>query len=289
MRVLITGGSGRAGAFTVREFASAGHDVVNVDQTRPHEALPGRFLKGALTDAGEVYDVLAQVRPEVVCHLAANPAPHGDPRQQVFHNNVLSTYHMMQAAGDFGTVKRFIYASSEMATGWITTSELPPRLPFREEDRVDTPNAYALSKYLGEVIADSLALRYPQMAFVSLRINNVITPETYHWLEDRRSGYPQGGSVNYWSYIDARDVATAFRAAAEGESAGHEVFLIAAADTCLHVPTRDALLARFGESAVQRLAEDHGTYQSLVDCTKIKHFFGWEARYTWREQQSQMA
>lgn len=284
MRVLVTGGSGRAGAFTVRELAMAGHDVVTVDQERPREPLPGSFLKAALTDAGEVYDVMMQVKPEAVCHLAANPAPYGDPRQQVFQNNVMSTYHVMQAAGDIGTVTRFVYASSEMATGWITTRELPPRLPFREEDRVNTPNAYALSKFMGEVIADSLTLRYPLMAFVSLRINNVITPDTYHWLAERRSGYPDAGSSNYWSYIDARDVATAFRASIEGSTIGHEVFLIAAADTCLDIPTREALFTRFGEVAVERLAAGHGAYQSLVNCTKIHEQLGWEAKHSWRDQ-----
>ena len=286
MRVLVTGGSGRAGVWTVKELAAAGHDVTNVDMARPKESLPGDFFKASLTDAGEVYDIFAQVRPEAVCHLAANPSPHGDPRQQVFHNNVQSTYHVMQAAGDFGTVKRFVYASSEMATGWITTSELPPRLPFREEERVDTPNAYALAKYLGEVIADSLSLRYPQMAFVSLRINNVIAPDSYHWLADRRQGYPEGGSGNYWSYIDARDVATAFRASVEGNTSGHEVFLIAAADTCLDTPTRDALLARFGTDATDRLVGSIGDYQSLVDCTKIRQALGWEATHSWRDAEN---
>jgi nucleoside-diphosphate-sugar epimerase len=269
----------------VRELTEAGHDVTNVDRARPGSAGPsGRFLQANLTDAGEVYDVLAQTRPEAVCHVAANPSPGGFPRQQVFENNVQSTYLMMQAAGDLGTVRRFVYASSEMATGWLTTSELPQRLPFDESDRVDTPNAYALSKYMGEVIADAMAIRYPEMPFVSLRINNVITPDTYHRLADRRAAYPQGGSGNFWSYIDARDVATAFRAAAEGDTTGHEVFLIAAADTCLDVPTRDALLARYGETAVARVAADLGEYQSVFDCRKIERVLGWTARHSWRDE-----
>ncbi|RYG85121.1 MAG: NAD(P)-dependent oxidoreductase, partial [Alphaproteobacteria bacterium] len=198
MKVLITGGSGKAGAQVVREFVNAGHEVTNVDRARPTGDVPGRFLQATLTDAGEVYDVLAQTRPDAVCHLAANPSPDGFPRQQVFANNVQSTYLMMQAAGDLGTVKRFVYASSEMATGWLTTSKFPSRFPFDESDRVDTPNAYALSKYLGEVIADGLTLRYPTMPFVSLRINNVITADTYHWLADRRAGYPESSSANFW-------------------------------------------------------------------------------------------
>jgi nucleoside-diphosphate-sugar epimerase len=282
MRVIVTGGSGRAGAYTVRELAEAGHEVVNIDRLRPPEGLPGHFIMVDLADAGEVYDAFAQVRPQGVCHLAANPSPGGFSRQGTFANNVLSTYNVMQAAGD-GGVRRLIYASSEMATGWLTTETLPPLFPFDEEDRVNTPNAYALSKYLGEVIADSLVVRYPEMAICSLRINNVILPDRYSVLQFRRDNFPDGGS-NFWSYIDARDVASAFRAALEGQSAGHEVFLIAAADTCLDLPIREAVERRYGPGA--NFAPDHGDFQSVFDCSKIERAFGWKARYSWRDQSS---
>ena len=148
MKVIVTGGSGRVGRYAVQELADAGHEVVNLDRARPPEPLPGTFVQLDLTDAGEVYDAFAQVRPEGVCHIAANPSPGGYPRQQIFSNNVLSTYHVMQAAGDSGA-RRLIYASSEMATGWLTTDALPPRFPFSEEDRVDSPNAYASEQVHG--------------------------------------------------------------------------------------------------------------------------------------------
>jgi nucleoside-diphosphate-sugar epimerase len=280
MRVIVTGGSGRAGTFTVRELAAAGHDVVNLDGRPPAEGQPGRFIQLNLMDAGEVYDALAQVKPDWVCHLAANPSPSGYPRQQTFANNVLSTYHMMQAAGDHG-VTRFVYASSEMATGWLTTEALPPRFPFNEADRVNSPNAYALSKYLGEVIADSMVVRYPAMAVVSLRINNIILPDRYHVLRYRREHFPEGGD-NFWSYIDVRDVASACRAALEGQSQGHEVFLIAAADTCLDVPLREAIERRYGPGA--NFAPGFGDFQSAFDCSKMAQFFGWKPQHSWRDQ-----
>ena len=282
MKVIVTGGSGKAGAYVVQELMASGYEVTTTD-LRLKDGLPGNFIKVDLMNSGEVYDAFAQVKPDFVCHVAANPSPGGDPRQTVFANNVLSTYHVMQVAGDLG-VKRFVYASSEMATGWLTTDQLPPRFPFAEEDRVPTPNAYALSKFLGEAISDSLCVRYPQMPVVSLRINNVITPETYTWLEERRASYPNGGSGNFWSYIDARDVATAFKCAIEANTVGHEVFLIAAADTCLEVPLRQALQDRYGEVAVSRLAPDHGEHQSVFDCRKAERLLGWKPAHSWRNQ-----
>ncbi len=279
MRVIVTGGSGRAGSHTVRELVSAGHDVVNLDVVRPPADLPGDFMQLELTNAGEVYDVIAQVRPEGVCHLAANPSPFGFPRNQTFENNVLSTNAVMQAAGDLG-VRRLVYASSEMATGWLTTDELPPRFPFDETDRVASPNAYALSKYMGEVIAESMVRQYPAMSIASLRINNVIMPDGYDVLRYRRENFPEGG-VNFWSYIDARDVASAFRAALEGEIEGHEVFLIAAADTCLDTPIQDAIERLYGPGA--NFAPDHGPFDSAFDCRKIEQRLGWKPRHSWRD------
>lgn len=281
MRVLVTGSSGKAGRFAVTELAQAGHEVFHIDRVRPAVTLPGEFRLVDLTDAGEVYDACSEIRAEGVCHIAANPSPEGFPRQQIFQNNVMSTYNVMQAACDSGS-RRIIYASSEMATGWLTTDAHPARFPFNESDRVPSPNAYALSKYMGEMIADTMSARHPDVGFVSLRINNVIMPDGYDVLERRRRNYPTEGSGNYWSYIDVRDVATAFRAALEGESSGHEVFLIAAADTCIDVPIRKAMKARY--NIEPEFAPGHGDFDSVFDCSKIRRAFGWSPKQSWRNQ-----
>ena len=282
MRVVVTGGTGRAGQFVVRELVEAGHSVVNFDVTRAPN-LPGEFCRVDLTNAGDVYDAMFQFRPEGVCHLAANPQPSGQSRVDVFDNNVRSAYNMLQASGDLG-VRRVIYASSEMATGLLTEGVVPSQMPFDESERRPSPNAYALSKYLGEVIAESLSLRYPETAFVGLRINNVIPPDRYDILKERRDD-PSKGLSNFWSYIDARDVGGAYRAALEGESSGHEVFLIAAADTSASRPLRELMAAYY--DGYDRFAPDHDDYASAFSCAKMKRVFGWEPRYSWRQLNGQ--
>lgn len=281
MRVVVTGGSGRAGQHVVRILHEAGHEVVNFDRLPPRDfSLPGAFCRVDLVNAGEVYDALLQFRPEGVCHLAANPSPSGQARVDVFENNVRSAYTLMQAAGDLG-VRRLIYASSEMATGLLTEGVTPDQLPFDESARLPSPNAYALSKYLSEVIAESLSVRYPDTAFVGLRINNVIPPDRYDILQARRAN-PRSGRGNFWSYIDARDVGTAYRAALEGRSTGHEVFLIAAADTSADRPLRE-LMAEYYDG-YDRIAPDHDDFASAFSCAKMARFFGWRPTYSWRDQ-----
>ncbi len=279
MKVIVTGGSGRAGRHVVAALGKVGHEVTNVDRDKAAAGVCTIAID--LEDAGAVYDVMAEVRPEGVCHLAANPSPAGFGRTDIFRGNTMITYNVMQAAGDFA-VRRFINAGSEMATGWLTTDNLPPRLPFTEEDVTPSANAYALSKLMSEVIADSLSVRYPDMAMCTLRINNVIPPEEQDkMLRPRRERFPGPGSANFWSYIDARDVGTAFCAALEGESSGHEVFLIAAADTCIEVPIQEAIKTRYGVEG--NFAPDHPPFQSLFDCSKIKRLFGWEPAHSWRD------
>ena len=65
-------------------------------------------------------------------------------------------------------------------------------------------------------------------------------------------------------------------------AAGHEVFLIAAADTCLDIPLKEAIDRHYGPGA--RYAPGFGDHQSAFDCSKIARFFGWGPRHSWRDQ-----
>jgi nucleoside-diphosphate-sugar epimerase len=288
MRIVVTGGSGTAGQEVVRAVAAAGHEVVNFD-LRPPAAelhLPGTFCRVQLTEIGEVYDALAQFRPEMVCHLAANPSPDGQARIDVFSNNTLSHYAVLQAAGDLG-VKRIVYASSETVTG-IVHGRRPQAIPFDESQRMDAPNAYALSKYLTEVIADYAVQMFPGTSFVGLRLSNVM-PNSAHgreMLAERRSNLARG-AFNLWSYVDARDVGSAFVEALEGDTTGNEVFLVAAADTVVDVPLTELLATHFpGEGLEALVPESHGPTQSAFDISKMKRVFGWEPKYSWRDETS---
>jgi nucleoside-diphosphate-sugar epimerase len=280
MKVVVTGGNGRAGQWVVRDLAEAGHEVVNLDVVvRPELRLPGEFCRIDLTDAGQVYDALAQFRPDGVAHLAANPSPSGNARVDVFDNNVVSAHNVLQAAGDL-RVPRVVYASSEMATGLLTDGVVPAQIPFDESERRPSPNAYALSKYISEVIADSMVLANPQTAWVGLRINNVIDPDGYERFRDEWAD-PSLSSVNFWSYIDARDVGTAYRAALEGQSSGHEVCLIAAADTRAQRGLRDLMAEHY--DGYDSFAADYEDPRSAFSSAKMQRLFGWTPTWSWRD------
>ena len=100
--------------------------------------------------------------------------------------------------GDHGLYGAGNPCVDDVVSGFLTEGTVPDRIPFDESERRPSPNAYALSKYLSEVIADSLAVRYPDTAWVGLRINNVIPPDTY----DRFAAEwddPALSKGNFWS------------------------------------------------------------------------------------------
>lgn len=282
--VLVTGGSGRIGSLVVRYLAESGDTVFNADLDRGEPSLPAKSIRCDLANPGAVYDVFATVRPDYVCHIAANPSSTGFPRYEIFQNNVMSAFLVMQAAGEFG-VTRLIYGSSIMATGFLTSDELPSRFPVTEEERVDSPSVYGMSKYFGEKIADSLILEYPHLSICSIRINNVVPEDRYPIIAARReraatTGTCEDGSKNFWSYIDLRDTASAIVAALRGKTSGHERYLIAAKDTWLSIPTREAFLQCYGFDP--QLPEGD-PYQSVYDCSKMKRHFAWEPRHSIRD------
>jgi len=124
VRIIVTGGTGKAGRWVVRQLRADGHDVRNVDVVRD-EAAHGETLLADLTDLGQCHEVIAGA--DAVVHLAAIPAPEIKPAGETFRNNALSTYNVFAAAVDRG-VGRVVWASSETVLGlpfddppaWVT-------------------------------------------------------------------------------------------------------------------------------------------------------------------------
>ena len=204
MRIVVTGGSGKAGRWVVRDLRERGHDVLNVDLVRdtgPH----GTTLAVDLTDLGQCHDVIAGA--DAVVHLAAIPAPGLRPEGETFRNNILSTYNVFSAAAAH-RVSRLVWASSETVLG--LPFDTPPLFaPIDETIEPRPESSYALAKLLGEEMARQLHRR-TGIPVVSLRISNIMEPEDYaafpgFWADAQLRKW------NLWSYVDVRDVAQSVR------------------------------------------------------------------------------
>lgn len=272
-KVVVTGGNGKTGKWVVQEFLEQGYEVVNVDVKVTPEAL-GNNIQVDLTDLGQVFNALTSA--DAVVHLAAIPRPRGYTSQVVFQNNVLSTYNILEAAAGLG-IKKVVIASSESVYGLAYSG--PHYVPMDEEHPVSPIDSYALSKVLNETTAEMFN-RKTGMQIVSLRIGNVMEPADYDRFPDFIHE-PQKRKNILWSYIDARDVATACRLAIEKDNLGAVVLNIAADDTSMAIQSKDLMSAAYPDAKDFRQPID--AFGTLLSNRKAKEILDWKPVHFWRD------
>ena len=271
LRIVVTGGSGKAGRWVVRHLRDAGHRVLNVDVAHDGAA-HGETVLTDLTDLGQCHEVVAGA--DAVVHLAAIPAPDIRPAGETFRNNALSTYNVFAAATERG-VGRVVWASSETVLG-LPFDEPPAYAPIDERHPPRPETSYALSKLVGETMADQFARR-TGVSFVGLRISNIMEPPDYtrfdSWQDDARVR-----NWNLWGYVDARDVAQAVARALEADVRGAEVAIIAAADTCMRRPSADLMAEVYPDVALSRPVEGRET---LLAIDHAREVLGYAPDHSW--------
>lgn len=276
MRIVVTGGSGKAGRWVVRALRDAGHGVLNVDVVHDGSA-HGECVLADLTDIGQVLEVVTGA--DAVVHLAAIPAPDIRPPGETFRNNALSTYNVFAAAVDRG-VSRVVWASSETVLG-LPFDDPPAFAPIDETHPPRPETSYALSKLAGETMAEQFARR-SGVPFVGLRISNIMEPPDYapfeSWQDDARVR-----KWNLWGYVDARDVAQAVSRALEADVRGAEVAIIAAADTCMRRPSAELMAEVYPGVELRRPVEGRET---LLAIDRARSLLGYKPAHSWLDPAS---
>ena len=146
MRILFTGGSGKAGRHVIPYLMDQGHQVLNVDQQPlDHPGVDNRIAD--ITDAGQMHDVMHSLMNlgeldegagvqgfDAVVHFAAVPRILITSDTEVFRVNTLGTYHVIDAAVKAG-VPKIIFASSETTYGicFAQGERKPDYIPVDEE------------------------------------------------------------------------------------------------------------------------------------------------------------
>jgi nucleoside-diphosphate-sugar epimerase len=275
VRIVVTGGSGKAGRWVVRDLREGGHDVLNVDVTHDGSA-HGQCVLADLTDIGQCHEVVAGA--DAVVHLAAIPAPEIRPAGETFRNNAMSTYNVFAASVERG-VGRVVWASSETVLG-LPFDDAPAFAPIDETHPPRPETSYALSKLVGETMAEQFNRR-TGVPFVGLRISNIMEPPDYArfptWQDD-----PLARKWNLWGYVDARDVAQAVRRSLEADVTGAEVAIIAAADTCMRRDSAGLLAEVYPNVPLTRPIEGRET---LLAIGHARELLGYAPDHSWLDRE----
>ena len=275
MTVAITGGLSQTGEYLIPELATAGHEPVCVDLA-VRAPLASRYRQADVSDLGQTLHALD--RADAVVHLAR----HGSlsAPEQLFGGNVMQTWNVLQAA-EILDVGKVVLASSINAIGAAFNLSLiaPEYLPLDEGHPTRAQDPYSLSKWVGEQIADGFARRR-RVQIASFRLHALMRDGELaeHCLA--RGEDPRRYAGDFWSYTSLRDAARAMRLALEAEWQGHEVFFVNAADTCLTIPTTDAIRLHYPTVGVR---EELPGFRSAISTEKAGRYFDWHPLVSWRE------
>lgn len=172
MRILVTGGAGFIGSNVADRFLELGHEVAVFDDlsTGFREFVPARarFYEGDLADAAAVERCIADYRPDIVSHHAAQMDVRKSVTDPIFDArvNVLGSIGLLQACTRHG-VRKVNYAS----TGGALYGE-GRQLPATEDHPVNPESPYGASKHTVEHYLfmwkvlhglDYTVLRYPNV------------------------------------------------------------------------------------------------------------------------------
>ena len=274
-RIVVTGGSGKAGRAVVADLLAHGEDVLSVDLTRS-DAVACEQLAADLTDFGQAVEALRGA--EAVVHLAAIPAPGLRPDAVTFAVNATSTYNVFAAAATVG-LERVVWASSETTLGLPFDREQPAYAPIDEEHPLLPETSYALSKVVSEEMARQFH-RWTGIPFVGLRFSNVMEPHDYERFPSFWDD-PQLRRWNLWGYVDARDVAQSCRLALRGDAGGAEAFIVAAADTVMNRPSTELMAEVYPGVEIRG---ELGEFETLLSIGKARRLLGYEPVWSWRDR-----
>ncbi|GAC1358072.1 MAG: SDR family oxidoreductase [Ktedonobacteraceae bacterium] len=177
MRILVTGGAGFIGSHIVDHCIAAGHEIAIVDNLwgegggkESNVNSRARLYRADITEESSLAQIFDEVRPEIVCHQAAQHSvsistknPQLDARV-----NILGLLNVLTNCTRVGT-KRIIFASSGATYG------TPVRLPVDEDVPQRPESPYGITKMTAEYY-----LRYWHEAhglkYTALRYGNVYGP-----------------------------------------------------------------------------------------------------------------
>lgn len=224
MRILVTGAAGFLGSYLVTELVERRHDVAVLLRPGSHpwrlEALGDRIQRECvdLDHRSKLCKSLAELRPEVIAHLAWRGVENVDHNNHVQAHNIPTTMHLLDLAAAAGA-RVFIGAGSQAEYG-------PYDRPISELDATHPTTLYGHAKLAAGLMANWLAAKR-DLRFAWMRVFSTYgAKDNPSWLipslitkmrKNERMSLTAG--EQRWGLLHARDAAAGFRTVIENSSA----------------------------------------------------------------------
>jgi threonine 3-dehydrogenase len=187
MKVLLTGAGGQIGSDLIAALVAAGHSVVATDIAPPAQPTDGATWRALdVCDRGAMDATFAEVRPDLVFHLAAILSASGEKNPSLAYAvNQTGTWNLLEACRASG-VGRVIFTSSIAVYGPGLPDPTPDDVPLHPT------TIYGVTKVSGELLGEYYRRRY------GLDVRGVRFPGLIS------AAMPGGGSSDYalFMYVD---------------------------------------------------------------------------------------
>lgn len=295
-RIIVTGGSGKAGQHIISYLLDQGHSILNLDLLPLPPSLSHRVhtMRVDLTDSGQVYSAFTShfrltepfreplgLVPDAVIHLAGYARNMIVPDSETFRGNALSTYNVIEAACRLN-IRKIVMASSVSVYG-VSFAEGDvefPSFPVHEDVDVDPMDTYAISKVCGERVARGFARRFG-IDIQVLRIGPLIAPDEYRDATfDSYVRDPEKWGVHGWGYTDARDLGQMCDLAVRTDGLGFQVFNAVNDEITNYTASTTEFLARVCPNVP--MTREMGPRETPVTNKKIKELLGFRQNHPWQ-------
>ena len=208
-RVFLTGISGFTGPYIARELQQQGYEVYGLGEGGSLEAV--KLYTVDLRDLASITQVIAEVKPDFVIHLAAIAfVGHGDV-MDMYGSNIVGTHNLLSAlvASDCQP-RRVLLASSANIYGNCNVEVLDETCP------PNPVNDYAVSKYAMELMSRQWRDRLPVVIVRPFNYTGVgqseafLIPKIVAHFVHRKAMIELGNIDIYRDFSDVRDVAAAY-------------------------------------------------------------------------------